>query len=255
MTLKNQDEFVDLDVSIKKTITRLRIISRRSAVDREDRIGKVPVLGIAKYDVTRFRRMQSINLAASVFKLSDPGSLSKIKVQQWSWRDVCRTRVETPDEGSREQETADVVGEDRLIVEDEDASKNVGNVSREREDTVCVKNVESTCRSLGRCPPVLGMVALRGVLALSAPWGLLVGSRVAAPGCAACSVSHFAPLPRGPLTVLRSPPSPPVARSESTCAEERLPCWQSGSGDGAHQTRGLSLRGLKPPYTRRRLKS
>ena len=54
-------------------------------------------------------------------------------------------------------------------VEDEEASKNVGNVSREREDTVCVKNEESTCWSLGRCPPVLGMVALRGVLALSAP--------------------------------------------------------------------------------------
>ena len=77
MTLKNQDEFVDLDVSIIKTITRLRIISRHSAIDRKDRIGKVPVLGIAKYDVTRFRRMKSINLAASAFKLSDSGSLTK----------------------------------------------------------------------------------------------------------------------------------------------------------------------------------
>ena len=63
-----------------------------------------------------------------------------------------------------------VVGEHRLTVEEEDASRNVGNVNRERDDTVCVKSAESTWRSLGRCPPVLGMVALRGVLALSAPW-------------------------------------------------------------------------------------
>ena len=70
-----------------------------------------------------------------------------------------------------------MVGEHRLIVEDEDASRNVGNVSREREDTVCVKNVESTCWSLGCCPPVLRMVALRGVLALSAASGRFSGRR------------------------------------------------------------------------------
>ena len=73
---EHQDVLLDLDVSIEKTITRLRIINRRSAVDRISRIGKVPVLSIAKCDVIRFRRTQSINLAASVFKLSDSGFLS-----------------------------------------------------------------------------------------------------------------------------------------------------------------------------------
>ena len=48
-------------------------------------------------------------------------------------------------------------------------------------------------------------------------------------------------MPRGPLTVLGSPPSPPATRSESTRAAEYLPSWQSGSGNGALQTRGLPL--------------
>ena len=118
-------------------------------------------------------------------------------------------------------------GEHRLIVEDEDASKNVCNVSREREDTVSRQFWGwSPCEVYSHC----------------LPRGLLVGSRVAAPGCAACSVSHLTPLPRGPLTVLGSRASLPAARSESTCAEERLPSWQSGSGDGPHQTRGVSPR-------------
>ena len=66
------------------------------------------------------------------------------------------------------------IGELQHKVDEKEASLNVGNGPQEREETLRIKNVASTCRSWGRCPPVLGMVALRG------PRGLLVGSRVAA---------------------------------------------------------------------------
>ena len=114
-----------------------------------------------------------------------------------------------------------VVGEHRHRVEDEDASRNVGNVNREREDTVRLKSVASSCRSLGRCLPVLGIVAGEGY-SHCAPRGVPVGSRVAAPAACCALRELHAPLPRGPLTVLWSLPSHPGARSESTCAEECL---------------------------------
>ena len=88
---EHQDMLLDRDVSIEKRNTWSRNISRRSAVDRIRRSGKVPVLGLAKYDMTRLRRMHVINVAASVFKLSHSGSLSlNTKVPQWSWGDVRR---------------------------------------------------------------------------------------------------------------------------------------------------------------------
>ena len=62
------------------------------------------------------------------------------------------------------------IGELQHIVDEKEASRNVGNGPQEREETIRIKIVASTCRSWGRCPPVLGMVALRGVLALSASW-------------------------------------------------------------------------------------
>ena len=73
--------------------------------------------------------------------------------------------------------------------EEVQADRNHDVEHQEREDTIRIKSVASTCRSLGRRPPVLGMVALRGVLAVSAPWAL-VGSRVAALGGATRSVSE-----------------------------------------------------------------
>ena len=70
------------------------------------------------------------------------------------------------------------VGELQHKEEEEEASQNVGNGPQEREDSNRIKSVATTCRSW-RCPPVLEMVALRGLLSLSAPWAL-DGSRVAA---------------------------------------------------------------------------
>ena len=48
---------------------------------------------------------------------------------------------------------------------------HIGEGLQEREDIDRVSIVASACRSWGRCPPVLEMVARRAVLALSAQWG------------------------------------------------------------------------------------
>ena len=69
--------------------------------------------------------------------------------------------------------------------------RHKGKGSQERVLAVRIKSVASTCRSWGRCPPVLGMVALRGMLTPSAPWI---------------------------WTVHRSPPSAVAARSVSQCS-------------------------------------
>ena len=58
------------------------------------------------------------------------------------------------------------IGELQHKVDEKEAIRNVGNGPQEREETIRIESVASTCRS------VLGMVALRGLLALSAPWDL-----------------------------------------------------------------------------------
>ena len=66
--------------------------------------------------------------------------------------------------------------------------RHKGKGSQERVLAVRIKSVASTCRSWGRCPPVLGMVALRGMLTPSAPWDL-DGSQIASLG-GCCSLSE-----------------------------------------------------------------
>ena len=143
-----------------------------------------------------------------------------------------KSRGSPPNEGVRKH-----VGHNKDTNEEVVDRIHMGEGPQEREANDRVESVASACRSLGRSPPVLGMVARRGV-PHCLPRGLLVGSRVA-PGRVARSVSYLAPLHRGPPTVLGSLPSPPDVRSENTRAEECLPFWQSGSGDGV----------TKPPYT------
>ena len=81
-------------------------------------------------------------------------------------------------EEGTDQTEVKVVGEYHLIVEEKDASGDIGNENQEREDTVCVKSVESL--------PVLGTLPASSGDGRPArgshcpPWAL-AGSWVGAP--------------------------------------------------------------------------
>ena len=171
MDTEHQNVLLDLQVSIEKTITWLRIISRHSFKLR------------SKRERSHHWNVRCKNLL--VFTVDQPRSFCIQTFRLWLLftKSKCRNAAAqmSPVKDTRQQETTKenegehgrrsestiqveghVEGVHRHIVEEEDASRNVGNLNREREHTVRIKSVASACRSLGRCPPVPGMVALRG---------------------------------------------------------------------------------------------
>ena len=141
---EHQDVFFALVVFTEKAITRLRIIIRGShVVEWVSRIRRVPqrCCGyVYRPECCLWSKVRDGN--ATCLSASDEEIVVVARQAEARRQELGRTKKSK--EANPEQ-------------------KHLGEGAQEREDTDRVKSVASACQSLGRCPPVLGMVALRGV--------------------------------------------------------------------------------------------
>ena len=175
---EHQDVLLAVVVFTEEAITRLRVIIRDShVVDWESRIRRVPQCCCG--DVYRHEVLSPVK--GTRRKRNLPLRIRSPERNSFAQDDGCRkmeeivvverqaevrrqepgrtkkSRESPPNEGEREN-----VGRNKDTHEELAEQTHKGEGPQEREDTDGVKNEASACRSLGRCPPVLGMVALRG---------------------------------------------------------------------------------------------